>query len=148
MSWLTTGERTERAIMEVIGVGTDLVDVDRFRATLRRTPNVAYRVFTVDERNYCDQRRDPIERYAVRFAAKEATLKSMGLGIFAVPLTQIEVVRSDDGSPSVELHAKAADLAAEMGVDGLRVSLTHTATMAHAVVMALSFTDGSDRNRP
>ena len=71
-------------------VGIDLVDVDRFRRTLARRPGLIERLFTPGEREYCQLRTDPTERFAVRFAAKEATLKSMGVGIGAVEWHDIE----------------------------------------------------------
>jgi holo-[acyl-carrier protein] synthase len=72
----------------------------------------------------------------VRFAAKEAVLKSLGVGLGSTPLRAIEVVRADSGAPSIVLHEPAAALAAERGVVRFHVSLTHTASLAAAVVVA------------
>jgi holo-[acyl-carrier protein] synthase len=122
----------------MIGVGTDLVDLDRFRLALERTPGIVDRCFTDAERAYAERRRDPTERYAARFAAKEATLKALGVGIGACGLTEIEVVRDDDsGAPALVLHGKAAALAADRGVSAWHLSLTHTDTAAQAVVIAV-----------
>jgi holo-[acyl-carrier protein] synthase len=122
----------------VVGVGTDLVDLDRFRLAAERTPAILERYFTASERAYAERRRDPTERYAARFAAKEAVLKSLGLGLGACALTEIEVVRDEDsGAPDLVLHGKAAALAEARGVTGWPLSLTHTDTAAHAVVIAL-----------
>jgi holo-[acyl-carrier protein] synthase len=122
----------------VVGVGTDLVDLDRFRLAAERTPGILERYFTEAERAYAERRRDPTERYAARFAAKEAVLKSLGLGLGACELAEIEVVRDEDsGAPDLVLHGKAAALADERGVTGWRLSLTHTDTAAHAIVIAL-----------
>ncbi len=122
----------------VVGVGTDLVDLDRFRLAAERTPGILERYFTEGERAYAERRRDPTERYAARFAAKEAVLKSLGLGLGACELAEIEVVRDEDsGAPDLVLHGKAAALADERGVTGWRLSLTHTDTAAHAIVIAL-----------
>lgn len=122
----------------VVGVGVDLCDVDRIRRTLARTPGFAARVFTQAEQDYCRRARDPAERFAARFAAKEAVLKALSAGLGACPFRDIEVVRGRSGAPAVELHGAAAALAAERGVAGWRVSLTHTRTMAEAVALALS----------
>jgi holo-[acyl-carrier protein] synthase len=122
----------------VVGVGVDLCDVDRIRRTLARTPGFAARVFTQAEQDYCRRARDPAERFAARFAAKEAVLKALSAGLGSCPLRDIEVVRASSGAPSVVLHGAAAALAAERGVATCRVSLTHTRTMAEAVAIALS----------
>ncbi len=122
----------------VVGVGTDLVDLDRFRQAAERTPGILQRYFTEDERAYADRRRDPTERYAARFAAKEAVLKALGVGIGACELAEIEVIRDDDsGAPALVLHGKAAALADERGIVEWKISLTHTDTAAHAIVIAL-----------
>jgi len=120
----------------VLGVGSDLVDIDRMRQVLGRTPGFARRVFTDAERATAEARRDPAKPLAARFAAKEATLKSLGLGLGAMAMTQIEVVRAPSGAPSVVLHGAAADVAAEAGVARFLVSLTHTDHVAHAIVLA------------
>jgi holo-[acyl-carrier protein] synthase len=121
----------------VIGIGTDLVEVARFRRVMARTPTIVDRLFTADEQAYAEKRRDPTERYAVRFAAKEAVLKALGAGLGEVPMKDIEVVRAESGAPSVVLHGKAAQLAADQGVQVWKLSLTHTESAAHAVAVAL-----------
>ena len=123
---------------EVVGVGVDLCEVERMRRSLARTEGLADRVFTPDEQDYCRKARDPAERFAVRFAAKEATLKALGAGLGACRLRDIEVVRAESGAPALVLHDTAAALAAEHGVGRWHVSLTHTATMAEAVVVAVT----------
>lgn len=121
----------------MIGIGTDLVDVARFRTVVARTPTLLDRTFTADERAYAERRRDPTERYAARWAAKEAVLKALGAGLGEIPLREIEVVRADSGAPSLALHGTAARVATERGVSRWHLSLTHTAISAHAVAVAL-----------
>ena len=106
------------------------------RDTLARTPTIVERVFTADEAAWARSAKDPSERFAVRFAAKEAVLKSLGVGLGSTPLRAIEVVRADSGEPSIVLHEPAAALAAERGVVRFHVSLTHTSSVAAAVVVA------------
>lgn len=120
----------------VLGVGIDLVDVARMRTTLERTPSIVDRIFTDAEVADAEARGDRAERYAARFAAKEAVLKALGSGLGSVSLRAIEVVRAEAGAPSVRLHDGASDLARQRGVGALLVSLTHTATSAGAVVVA------------
>ena len=121
----------------VVGVGVDLCDVERMRGVLARTPTFRDRVFTDAERERCERPRDPAERYAARFAAKEAVLKAMGVGIGACRLRDIEVVNDSSGAPSLVLHGRAAELAGERDITGWQVSLSHTATLAQATVLAL-----------
>jgi len=121
----------------VIGVGTDLVDLDRFRTVLERRPLMPERLFTSLERESAGQARDPVPRLGARFAAKEAVLKALGLGLGGMRMAEIEVVRNGDGKPEVMLHGAAQQRAAAQGVTGLRVSLSHTAHLASATVIAL-----------
>lgn len=122
----------------MIGIGTDLVDLDRFRGALDRTPGLVPRLFCAEEQAYAERRNDPTERYAARFAAKEAVMKALGVGLGAVEFTEIEVVRDDDsGAPSLALHGRAAALAAERGVSRWLLTLTHSDSTAHAIAVAL-----------
>ncbi len=122
----------------VVGIGTDLVDLDRFREVLARRPGMVERLFTPGEREYAERRGDPIERYAVRFAAKEAVLKALGVGLGAASWHEIEVLRDDDGVPSLRLTGQAAELAADAGVGEWALTLTHGDTAALATVVALA----------
>jgi holo-[acyl-carrier protein] synthase len=121
----------------MIGIGTDLVELDRFRLALDRTPGLVTRVFTDGERAYAELRRDPTERFAARFAAKEATLKALGAGIGQCDFREIEVVRAESGAPSLQLHGRAAALADARGVTDWRLTMTHTASLAQAIAVAL-----------
>jgi len=121
----------------VLGVGVDAVDLTRFRTTITRTPSIVARMFTAGERAYAEKARDPTERLAARFAAKEAVMKSMGVGLGAFELQECEVVRADSGEPSVLLHGGAAAVAAEHGVARFLLTMTHTETTAIAFVVAL-----------
>lgn len=121
----------------MIGIGTDLVELERFRLALARTPALIERLFTDGERAYAELRTDPTERFAARFAAKEAVMKALGVGIGDCAFRDIEVVRAESGAPSIELHGKAAQLAADLGVGQWRLTLTHTTSLAQAIAVAL-----------
>ena len=120
----------------MIGIGLDTVDVARFRRVLARRPGIAERVFTSRERADMAGRADPVPGLAARFAAKEAAMKALGVGVGAVRFGEIGVVRAPSGAPSLEATGRAAARAAALGVGVLRVSLTHTDTHAGAVVVA------------
>ena len=121
----------------MIGIGSDLVDVDRFREVLARTPTIVDRLFTTDEQAYARARNDPTERFAARFAAKEAAMKAMGVGLGAVGFLEIEVVRAESGAPSLVLHDQAAELARSLGVHRWLITISHTDHVAQAIAVAL-----------
>ena len=120
----------------MLGIGVDLCEVDRMRAALARTPTLRQRVFTDAERAYCDRRRDPTERYAARFAAKEAVMKAMGVGIGACKWHEIEVAKASSGAPSVRLHGGAQALADARGITTWHLTMTHTDRTAEAIAVA------------
>ena len=121
----------------MIGIGTDLVDIDRFRDVLTRTPGMRDRLFLPAELAYADGSADPARPLAARFAAKEAALKSLASGLGAMAFHDIEVVRHDDGHPELVLHGAAVGFAASKGATRFLVTLSHTDTVAQAVVVAL-----------
>ena len=122
----------------IVGIGVDEVEVARMAAVLERTPTFRRRSFTDAEIDYAD--RVPglaAERFAVRFAAKEAVLKAMGLGVGACKWREIEVARdADTQQPRIELHGGAAALAKERGIERWHLSLSHTDVRATAFVIA------------
>ena len=117
----------------MIGVGIDAVDVARFSRVLDRRPGFAERVFTPLERSSCG---GAPERLAARFAAKEATMKALGVGLGAFGFHDVWVERHPSGRPLLRVVGKAGELAAAAGVCRWHVSLTHTDVVAEAVVVA------------
>jgi holo-[acyl-carrier protein] synthase len=122
--------------VSVLWIGTDVVDLDRFRLALRRTPSMVERVFTEGERAYALRKRDPTERLAARFAVKEATMKALGVGLGAFKFYDVEVVKARSGEPSLSLSGRAAALAEARGITSWKVSITHSDLIAMAVVIA------------
>jgi holo-[acyl-carrier protein] synthase len=123
-----------------IAVGVDVVDLDRFEAVMTRQQSFLDRVFTPDERAYCDKAKAVsvrCQRYAARFAAKEAVMKALGCGLGAYGFHDVAVARDDDsGEPSLVVQGKAAVLADERGITRWAVSLTHSDLVAIAIVAA------------
>ena len=122
----------------MLGIGTDLVDINRFRDVLARTPGMRDRLFTADELAYADRSADPARPLAARFAAKEATLKSLHSGLGAMTFTEIEVIRHDNGRPELVLHGDAKSFAESKGAHWFEITLSHTDDLAQAVVVALA----------
>jgi holo-[acyl-carrier protein] synthase len=122
----------------LVGLGLDLVDIPRFAAVLARRPAMSERLFTAGERGYAESLADPVPSLAARFAAKEAVMKAMGVGLGAFDFGEVEVQRQPSGEPRLVLTGRAAELAVERAVRQWLVSLTHTSTAAAAVVVALS----------
>lgn len=122
-----------------VGLGIDVVEIERMRALLERSEAFAPRVFSDDERAYCDGKANPASHYATRFAAKEAVVKALGTGFTqGIDVRDIEVVRAPSGKPSIKLYGRAAQVAAELGVREISVSLTFTHLEAVACAMAIT----------
>ncbi|MDO5042711.1 MAG: holo-ACP synthase [Slackia sp.] len=130
-----------------VGLGVDIVEIDRMRAVLERTPAFERRAFTPDEQAYCNAKANPATHFAARFAAKEAVCKALGTGILAhgVRMTDVEVVRDSRGKPAVALHGRAAEIAREQGVLDVPLSLTYTHNVA--VANAVAITEQSQKER-
>lgn len=113
----------------IVGVGIDVVDIERFGRTLERTPRLVDRLFTDGERSL------GLASLAARFAAKEALAKSLGAPA-GLRWTDATVVRGVDGRPRLEVSGSVAARADELGVASFHLSLSHDAGIASAVVIA------------
>jgi holo-[acyl-carrier protein] synthase len=121
----------------IIGMGIDMEQVERVRGAIERQgERFLKRVYTEHERAYCDQFRDKYERYAGRFAAKEAAMKALGTGWSrGVRWVDIEVVRLPGGRPRLQLKGEALKIADRLGVKNIAMSITHTPAEAWAQVI-------------
>ncbi len=117
-------------------MGIDAVDVERFRRLLARRPLVTQRIFTEAERSFVAARVDPVPGLAARFAAKEATMKALGTGLGGLRFSEVEVLDDSSGAPHLEVFGLAALRAEALGVSSWHVSLTHTDSVAAAIVVA------------
>ena len=122
----------------LLGLGLDVVDIPRLAGMLVRRPGLRGRLFTEPERAYAESMASPAATYAGRFAAKEALMKALGVGLGAVDWSDVEVLRRVGGSPQLVVRGRAAALAAALGVGAWQVSISHTDKVASAVVAALS----------
>jgi holo-[acyl-carrier protein] synthase len=120
----------------MIGVGVDVVEIERFRTVLARTPNIRERLFTPGELEYAARKADPVPTLAARFAAREAVMKSLGLGLGAFGFHEAWVEVEESGAPRLRLKGRAWELAVDRGVVRWHLSLSHDSPVAVAVVVA------------
>ena len=121
----------------IVGLGVDIAEVERIQAAIgRHGQPFLKRVFTPNEIEYCERFKNKFERYAGRFAAKEATMKALGTGWGrGVRWVDIEVAREPGGRPTIRLAGEAARIAGGLGVKRISVSITHTEAEALAQVI-------------
>ncbi len=126
--------------MTIIAHGIDLVDFPRIEDMINRhNERFISRVFTAAEQAYADSNKNRIEKYAGRFAAKEAILKLIGTGWRGkIAWTDIEIVNSSSGRPQVNLDGEVKKIAANLGITQISISITHTANFAIASAVALT----------
>jgi holo-[acyl-carrier protein] synthase len=121
----------------IVGLGLDIAEVDRIEAAIRRhgAPFLE-RLYTPSEVAYCESHKDKFERYAARFAAKEAAMKALGTGWSrGVRWRDIEVAREPSGRPVIRLEGVAQQIAQRMGVKNISLSITHSGNLALAQVI-------------
>jgi holo-[acyl-carrier protein] synthase len=121
----------------IVGTGIDIAEVPRIEASIARFGNrFLHRIFTEAEIRYCESKANRVERYAARFAAKEAAMKAIGTGWnHGVTWRDVEVRRQPGGRPTIAFHGKAAEFAAGLGTVNIALSLSHTKEYAIAQVI-------------
>jgi holo-[acyl-carrier protein] synthase len=126
-----------RGARVIVGLGVDIAEVDRVRAAIERRGQALFkRLFTPREIAYCETHRNSYERYAGRFAAKEAAMKALGTGWRrGVRWIDIEIVRLPSGKPSLELRGRAREFAERLEVKNISLTITHSGNTALAQVI-------------
>jgi holo-[acyl-carrier protein] synthase len=121
----------------IVGTGIDIAEVPRIRQAIERFgARFLGRIFTASEMRYCDAKANRVERYAARFAAKEAAMKALGTGWnHGVRWRDCEVVRMPGGRPTIAFHGRAGEFAAKLGVKNAALSISHTEDQAIAQVI-------------
>ena len=119
----------------VISVGADIVDIARIRRIVVDRPAFVARVFTERERRYCESAIDSAERFAARFAAKEAGLKALGVGLGGADFHDFEVIKLETGEPQLVVVGRAKARASELGIGHWLITLSHSDLSAFAVVL-------------
>lgn len=121
----------------IIGIGIDLTEISRIEESIQRFGNrFVQRVFTEAERKYCETKASPGSHFAARFAAKEACAKALGCGVAGgIRWLDMELRRDESGKPTLRLTGKASELAGQLAVKKIHVTLTHSRDQAAAVVV-------------
>lgn len=121
----------------IVGTGIDIAEVPRIAQAIERFGDrFIRRIYTEGEIRYCDSKANRMERYAARFAAKEAAMKALGTGWNnGVRWRDIEVARKPGGRPTIIFHGVAAKFAERLGATNVALSLTHTQDQAFAQVI-------------
>ncbi len=121
----------------IVGMGVDIAEVPRVQAAIERYgARFLNRLFTAAEIRYCESKANKYERFAARFAAKEAALKAIGTGWKrGVTWLDVEVVREPSGRPTLAFRGKAAEFAQRLGTRNISISLSHTEQIAVAQVI-------------
>src|ERR1700685_29197 len=121
----------------IVGTGIDIAEVPRIRRAIERFGDrFLHRIFTAGEMRYCDSKANRMERYAARFAAKEAAMKALGTGwSHGVRWRDCEVSRMPGGRPTILFHGRVGEIAARLGVNNAALSISHTEEQAIAQVI-------------
>jgi holo-[acyl-carrier protein] synthase len=119
--------------------GVDIVEISKLKKVFTNNKDFATDIFTEKERDYCFSKKDPFPHFAARFAAKEAGLKALGMGMSGTGIDnsfqEIEVVRSKSGKPGLFLSGWIQKISRKKNVDQLTVSISHSADYAVATVI-------------
>ncbi|MDR2672315.1 MAG: holo-ACP synthase [Coriobacteriales bacterium] len=126
-----------------VGLGVDIIEIDRMQRAIERTPRILQRVFSSGEREYAWSKSRPASHYALFFAAKEAVLKALGTGFTGMRFTDVEVAHDDKGKPIALLHGNVQAEATSQGIVEIQLSLSHTHQVGVASAVAIK-----DTSRP
>ncbi len=129
--------------VEILGLGVDICEIERMERALARHPTMRQRVFTPEERTYCDAKARPAESYAGRFASREAVIKALS-GYRGKRWQDISVTLAPTGAPAILLAGNAKLRADALGVDRVMITFTHERTNAVAFAVAVK----SDEVKP
>ena len=125
--------------MAEAGIGVDIVEIPRMEAILSKTPSFAERMFTEEERAYCESKARPAAHYACRFAAREAVLKALGTGFSqGIGRKDVSVSRDAHGRPKAVLCGRAFEIASDLGIVEVALSLSITSQLAVANALAIT----------
>lgn len=125
--------------MEIFGIGTDIIEVGRITAAIKKSPSFKKRVYTAREVRYCEnKKKGKYSSYAARFAAKEAVAKSLSEGVGKnISLSEIELTNTANGAPFIILYGHTLQYSKGLGIMEIKVSVSATDTFAVAYALSL-----------
>jgi holo-[acyl-carrier protein] synthase len=137
VNFVSGGAARGRGIEMIVGMGIDIAEIDRIEAAItRHGAPFLKRLYTPAEIAYCERHKHKYERYAARFAVKEAVMKALGTGWSrGVRWRDIEVVNQPSGKPTLRLAGVASELAERQGVKHISISITHSGNLALSQVI-------------
>jgi holo-[acyl-carrier protein] synthase len=120
----------------ILGIGTDILEVERMKQKLKKQPSFIDGIFTDNEIKYCNQFKNKAERFSARYAAKEALLKAFGTGWRdGVTFKDIDIINDELGKPEIKLSGVAKQIANKLKVTSIHISMSHTKELANAFVI-------------
>ncbi len=125
--------------MEIFGIGTDIIEVGRITAAIKKSPAFKKRVYTAREVSYCEnKKKGKYSSYAARFAAKEAVAKSLSEGLGKnISLSEIELTNAENGAPYIILYGHTCRYSKDLGIREIKVSVSATDNFAVAYAISL-----------
>ena len=120
----------------IFGIGTDIIEIDRVKKAMQRTPAILNRLFTEYEIAYFISRNMNMQHIAGGFSAKEAVVKALGTGIRGFSWKDVEILRGSSGKPMVKLYNKAKEIAANNKICTISISISHSENYSMAVAIA------------
>jgi len=125
--------------MEIYGIGTDIIEVERIKSAIKNNSGFLKRVYTTNEIDYCNRKkRGRFPSFAARFAAKEAVAKSLAEGVSKnISLKEIEISNMETGAPFIKLYGKTYQFSKKLKVKEIKVSVSATENFAVAYAVAI-----------
>ncbi len=127
--------------MEIYGIGTDIIEIERIREAIHRTASFKKKVYTQKEIEYIETKKNPYASYAGRFAAKEAVSKALGTGIRGFSLSDVEIVNDVLGKPVVNLYNVLKEVA-----EGMKIQISISHSREYAVSTVIIYKEGRKRD--
>lgn len=122
--------------MPIIGIGTDMIEVNRIKKAMESNTNFINRIFSPEEIKLCTEKSNPHQSFAARFAGKESFLKALGTGWSrGIEWTDIIILSDDQGAPLIKLKGKALELCEQKEINHVHISLSHLKEYASAYVI-------------
>ncbi|MBT3209318.1 MAG: holo-ACP synthase [Bacteroidetes bacterium] len=120
----------------ILGIGTDIIEVERFKKQIEKVDGLLEKLFTENEIRYCQSKKFPEQHLAARFAAKESFFKAIGTGWrYGLQHNEIEITNDELGKPNIKITGKSKEICEKYNIKNINVSLSHLKEIVNAVVI-------------